>query len=53
MVLEQNSNIGTEVYVPWFEALCVGVGLRAVKSLALIVTLSIVASSHSALLVPT
>ena len=52
LALEQNSNLGDGVYVPWVEVLCAGVGLRVVKALTLIVTFSIIAASQSALLVP-
>ena len=53
LALEQNSDIGAGVYVPWLEALYAGVGLRVVTSLTLVVALSVIAGSQSALLVPT
>ena len=52
-MLEQNSTLGAGVYVPWIEVLCAGVGLRVVKPLTLIITLSLIVGSQSALLVPT
>lgn len=51
LALEQNSNLGTGVFVPWIEVLCAGVGLRVVTSLSLIIALSSIVGIQS-LVVP-